>query len=118
MGNDSGNFPVLAISSFDNELWGKLNDVFCGTLSTEEISTVNDATIYPNPSDGNFFLSGYSSHQEFELVLFDQSGRKVFQSQVSNGNIAANHLENGIYSAFIQESGYLKALGNKIVILK
>jgi len=118
MGDNSGNFPFLAISSFDNELWAKLNDVFCGTLSIGETENDNDINFYPNPSDGNFSIAGINPEIETIIVLVDQLGRRVFSSRIGNESISAPQLNSGIYSAFIEEGNYLKPIRNKVVIVK
>lgn len=117
MGDNSGNIPVLAISSFDNELWGKLNDVFCGTLSIASDAINNAITIYPNPSGGNFFIDGIHPEQPVRIALFDHMGRKIFESLSNEKTIATGHLGNGIYSAFITEGGKYYPVRNKVVII-
>jgi len=56
MGNDAG-FPAPAVSAFDNELWGKLKDIFCSPTSTVSTVTTNSTSIYPNPANDRLYIN-------------------------------------------------------------
>ncbi|MGV3597220.1 MAG: serine hydrolase [Bacteroidota bacterium] len=103
MGNDSGQ-PVAAVSSFDNELWGLLKDVFCpnGPVSVDEPRGKSEVKIYPNPANNVLYIEG-----EGQLLITDMNGRIVLQSQVSGINeFSIQHLTTGVYTLrFINAQG-------------
>ncbi len=100
MGNNSGNILLLAVSSFDNELWGKLNNVFCSTLSVDEINK-NTINIFPNPSDGNFRIEIENNEYTGDVLIFDITGRQVGKFPVQAGIVSASHLLPGLYTGSV-----------------
>ena len=58
-------------------------------LSTSEVNSSlgNDIKIYPNPSDGNFFIKSQNIRGEVKVNMFDSSGRLIYSSAYkSEGN--------------------------------
>lgn len=118
MGNNSGNIPVLAISSFDNELWEKLNDVFCGTLSINNNSQTEIISAYPNPSDGNFQVRNLKPGKFYKYYIFDTPGKKVAESVIAENNFNIDFLPPGMYSLLIEEIGGNVEARQKLILIK
>lgn len=73
---------ALALSPFDDELWGKIDSLGYGCTSATGI--VNEAhakqpTIYPNPASG--IVSVTIPQQVFDIELYDVTGRLLFAQQ-------------------------------------
>ena len=49
------------------------------SLSTEEIQNKKSGKVYPIPNDGSFTVVG---EQEDEIVIFDLSGRRLYQTLI------------------------------------
>jgi CubicO group peptidase (beta-lactamase class C family) len=62
MGNSAGS-PAAAASSFDNELWIKLNKVFCPITDVNNFSVVKEIYVYPNPASNQLNISGNNVRQ-------------------------------------------------------
>jgi hypothetical protein len=62
-------------------------------------TTQEHFAIFPNPSNGEFTLTGISSIERIELI--DQQGKTVELKEISFGNYSIEHLENGIYMLLI-----------------
>lgn len=60
----------------------------------------SDIRIYPNPAKGkiNYSIPSFNSGDAF-INIFDESGRKVFQQEItnSNGSLTLNRLAKGNY---------------------
>ncbi|MBR5912561.1 MAG: T9SS type A sorting domain-containing protein [Bacteroidales bacterium] len=66
-----------------------------GTLGhSETVST--PVKLYPNPSDGLFYVDLGSS--EWQVTIFDAMGRKVFENPMKgNSSLDLRHLNKGVY---------------------
>lgn len=113
MGNSSG-IPVYALSNFDNEVWAKLNDVFCGsTVSIEKNNLQTSINIFPNPAQDEvqvFFSTQYA--KEIPCKLFNSMGTMVREVKLTeNGQkLWIADLPDGIYVIKIAD------LSQKIII--
>ncbi|MDR2238431.1 MAG: M12 family metallo-peptidase [Chryseobacterium sp.] len=58
------------------------------TLGTKEVSSAleDDIKIYPNPTDGNFFIKSQNIKGEMKVTMFDASGRLVHSSAYQSEN--------------------------------
>lgn len=79
--------------------------------STENLEAVEELTIFPNPSSANQDLKVQfttDKSEEVNIIIFDISGRKVFENEMisKNGgnrvNIPSKYLEKGIYVLTLQ----------------
>ncbi len=90
------------------------------TLGTHEVSSplADDIKIYPNPSDGNFFIKSRNLKGEVKIGMFDASGRLVFSSAYqSEGNSTKEfnvNVPKGVYVISINSSK--GAYNTKLVI--
>ncbi len=92
----------------------KLNDQI-STSHREKDEPVKNASLFPNPSEGIYYLN--NKDQEWhELLITDLQGRTIFQQdQLPKGTIAINlqDHENGVY--MIQLEGEGKRFGQKVL---
>ena len=91
------------------EIWDFFNRfTLNGPVGLNEIEkSENDMKVFPNPSGGNFKLriANFEFEKPLSVIVFDLSGRKILEQNVSSPstelNLSAN--ENGIY--FLKVSG-------------
>lgn len=111
MGNSAG-IPLFALSTFDNEVWGKLNAVFCGsTASVAAVSKQDEFTVAPNPAADYIELTFNSSAlADKKIQLFDPTGRKVFSMNCATNKVAIStqQFQNGLY--FIEVGNSFKKI--------
>lgn len=97
----TGAIPLVGDNTWG---WGKIN-AFAG-LTTLDIAAVNasDATnVYPNPATNELNISWSKASKATTLLLFDMTGKIVFQQQLKNTpnkhiyTINTNSLANGNY---------------------
>ena len=98
MGNASG-ASLFALSSFDNELWGMLNNVFCENPTSTDKFFQTPITIFPNPVDEvlNFQKN---NHAVLNVKVFNSLGDVVKNETVTSEQINVSTLSSGVY--FIQ----------------
>jgi polyhydroxybutyrate depolymerase len=106
-------YPVNDID-YASEIWRFLSrfkkSTFTTYASNNELDKVN---IYPNPSNGELFITGISSSATVEC--YDVSGRKIFSQNRNSSNITLK-LNKGIYFVRItDDAGYS---GTKKVIIE
>jgi len=95
-----------------------------GTSTVYNVTTIGiesmvekGVMIYPNPSDGQFVVSG---NKISSVIIYDLTGRKVFEKYVSSNTTKADinisYLPSGIYSASVGDNGSVSTF--KLVIVK
>lgn len=84
--------PTLTV--FDNNLWGKLNQLFCNSTGTV---TFNEPKLkmYPNPTSN--YLHIESDIQITSIEIFDINGKTVLSGSTSNADIDISKLAPGCY---------------------
>nr|WP_315029227.1 zinc-dependent metalloprotease family protein [uncultured Chryseobacterium sp.] len=91
------------------------------SLGTKEISSplADDIKVYPNPTDGKFFIKSQNIKGELKVVMFDSSGRLVYSSAYqSEGNNTKEfnvNVPKGVYVISINSS---KGIYNSKLIVK
>lgn len=91
------------------------------TLAAKEVSSplADDIKVYPNPSDGNFFIKSQNIRGEVKVTLFDSSGRLVYssayQSEGNNTRELNVNIPKGVYVISISSS---KGVYNSKLIIK
>jgi CubicO group peptidase (beta-lactamase class C family) len=96
MGNASGQV-VASVSSFDNELWGVLKDVFCPSGPNTAVKTfsVPQLTLYPNPVTDILYCNVEAATP---YIIADVCGRTVQQNFIlPNQPINVSTLAKGMY---------------------
>jgi len=81
----------------------------------EEIADSDEIVIYPNPSDGNFYVGFDNVDTTYSIEIISFAGQKVFEKQnTTDSAIAVSHLAKGIY--IVQIITDSKTLIKKIII--
>ncbi|MFN1217834.1 reprolysin-like metallopeptidase [Chryseobacterium kwangjuense] len=89
-------------------------------LATHEVASplADDIKIYPNPSDGNFFIKSRNLKGEVKVGMFDASGKLVFSSAYQSENNSTKefnvNVPKGVYVISISSSK--GAYNTKLVI--
>ena len=104
-GNDNGN-PKLAITtlSWGSDGWPVAGSYKSGTEIMDDANANGSVAVYPNPSNGNFTVSGLKA--ESTITVMDIQGREVFSSlsgQAEVTDITAN-LKPGSYIVRIENT--------------
>lgn len=115
VGNSAENDRLNAVSSFDNELWGKISQLSCDSpiLANEEEGE-QSMTVFPNPSNENYFLK--IPNGRYDVAIRDSLGKIIYKAQITHSvRIAANKWKKGMYFVEITPIGtktttYLKII--------
>ncbi|MBF4465326.1 endonuclease [Flavobacterium sp. LC2016-12] len=102
--------------SYTTDTCNNLASKMAQPIEDEEIIELSDEIIiYPNPSDGNFYV-GFSSLEEvYSIEIISFAGQKVFEKQnTSDPAISVSHLAKGIYLVKITKDS--KTIIKNIVI--
>ncbi|MCZ2355767.1 MAG: phospholipase D-like domain-containing protein [Bacteroidia bacterium] len=73
-------------------------------------NTKQAVIVYPNPTEGNFTVSGNTTSNSISIVVYDIVGKKVFQNNYSTQPgedyqiSIENHLLSGVYQILIQDN--------------
>jgi len=89
----------LVAGTFARSIWSfPLDSLFIGSTSIEELSSKNEITVFPNPSNGSFQidLGNFNTNQ---VKIYDLKGKLVFQKTFNNSGIQSinSKLSNGNY---------------------
>lgn len=101
MGNDAG-FPALAVSGFDNELWGKLKDIFCTPTSTIPAVSTQNTIIYPNPANDKLYIN---AQEPCTALIYSITGQLLSTHTV-------NGLSNSLDISLLNPGTYYVTLSN------
>ncbi len=87
---------TLSLSSFDNDLWGKISRLDEGCNSTTGIAAINEDhwRVYPQPASGKFNIE--SDFQISTIRLRNLSGQQIL-SIPYQATVSAAHLPRGLY---------------------
>lgn len=99
----------FAAGGFDLDGVGVINEN--NIYATQESIEQNLFNIYPNPSDGNFFIT--TSNENFTIEIFDASGKSIyFEEKVLMGSLELSEFQSGIYFVRItfENSAHTKKL--------
>ncbi|MEM9824803.1 MAG: T9SS type A sorting domain-containing protein, partial [Bacteroidota bacterium] len=77
---EASELPLFALSPFDNELWGQLNQLMCMPSSTETQQAQAEVKVYPNPASDHLYLTNLSP-DIFRVNLYDTNGRLIIQQR-------------------------------------
>ena len=115
VGDSAETDRLHAVSSFDNELWGRISNLSCDSpiLANEEEGEEN-MKIFPNPSDENYFLK--IPNGRYHIAIRDALGKLIYKAQVTHSfRIAASKWKKGMYFVEITPIGTKTTTYLKIV---
>lgn len=78
-------------------------------LSTDNVATVSDFAVYPNPNSGNFNIQlNSTSGKDITVGVFDIRGRKIFNNLYTNNGffnqeISLQSVESGVYLVTVDD---------------
>ncbi|PIY07929.1 MAG: serine hydrolase [Flexibacter sp. CG_4_10_14_3_um_filter_32_15] len=115
VGNSAESERLNAVSSFDNELWGKISNLVCDSpILANENEEEENMSVYPNPSNQNYFLK--IPNGRYDVAIRDSLGKIIFQAQVTHSfRIAASKWKKGMYLVEITPIGTKTTTYLKIV---
>lgn len=116
MGNASGQ-PAVALSSFDNELWGLLMEALepCAPSSVQEVDQKPTFRLAPNPTAGEFTLTNWPAGQPLDRIrIRDWSGRILLDLPAPTLPISVAGLEAGIYAVEVFAGGERVGVGRLV----
>jgi hypothetical protein len=98
-----------------------MKDFILITTGINDVNVALEARVFPNPSNGNFFVYlNDNSVTEANVSVIDISGRKVYMERqgIENGRFTVNaqNLTPGIYMVEVENAG--EVFRNKIVVSK
>ncbi len=74
---DAADTSLAAPTSFDNDLWMKLNDVFCTGNAVSENTSGPGPVVLPNPVHSYLNLSQFTGRHIHTVTLYDVTGAKI-----------------------------------------
>lgn len=83
-----------AVSAFDNILWDYINKLNCVSTNIHELSAINNVFVYPNPTNGSFFISSMIPLQK--ITASDMLGRES-ELKLESAKINCENLNKGMY---------------------
>lgn len=93
---DASDLPFFAVSPFDNELWGYLNEVICeSSTATNELKDYS-INVMPNPFASQLLIESPNKKIE-QLKIYNQMGQLLIEIEQPNASIDLSNLSNGIY---------------------
>ncbi len=97
--------PMLSELTIDN-----LN--FEGVVSTPEVASVTDLSVYPNPVEDHFVIKS-PTHRVLDVAVLNTEGRQVQRLEATSGandlRVQTNHLAKGFYYVQIRfENGAIE----------
>lgn len=101
---DSPGSTILDVSNFfNNDIWKRLNDVFCITTTTSSKIKQNELVFYPNPAMEEIqfeipFIDNYT------LTIYNLQGQLVI-SQSNKNKILLHDIMKGLYIIKLEHAG-------------
>lgn len=97
-GNAAGT-TALGPSSFDNELWGKFNEVFCATNQLSSNGSEININLYPNPCIDNLQINIPAELLGETIRIYNTIGELLWETQVKNTafSVSTQTLSPGFY---------------------
>jgi len=115
MGESAGP-PLFALSTFDDDLWAKLNEVFCGTSSLQETNLVEVIDIYPTPANDKVWIKNLEAANIEKIIICDVTGKvcKTIFSPILPFDISS--LKSGFYFCSVFITSSKKPVVRKLVV--
>ncbi|MBL0339716.1 MAG: serine hydrolase [Bacteroidetes bacterium] len=112
---DSAGAPLFALSSFDNELWGKLNAIFCTTSMFENI-TAATVSIYPIPAKNMLYIKNTKSNPISHITIRNSLGQICMSINSPISSIDISTLKSGVYTCQIFIDSDVKPEVRKLIV--
>lgn len=96
MGEASGN-SLFALSSFDNELWGILQNIICDETSSTENLEDKQIRIFPNPTSDELFFEKEGVAKIHQIKIYSSLGQLVKTQKINSLKTNISDLSNGTY---------------------
>ncbi|WP_375562014.1 serine hydrolase [Bernardetia sp. OM2101] len=115
VGNSAESDRLNAVSSFDNELWGRISNLSCDSpVLTNEDEGEENMKVFPNPSNENYFLK--IPNGRYDIAIRDALGKVIYKAQITHSvRIAASKWKKGMYFVEITPIGTKTTTYLKIV---
>ncbi|SFT54501.1 Por secretion system C-terminal sorting domain-containing protein [Lishizhenia tianjinensis] len=105
-----GNYIVTATltNACGNTIVNEIFDVI-NTVGTEEVGSLDQLSVYPNPSQGSFTID-LGGNTEAKLTVYTLTGAQISETLSFNGSITLNAdtWEKGVYLLKIESQGLVK----------
>jgi Secretion system C-terminal sorting domain len=109
--------PSTNVSS-EHSTFGSKTLTFSAVLGVEDYTTLNDLTVYPNPSNGIFTIAKNSLTNVNKISVYDMNAKllKVISTEITdqNNTIDLSELSKGIY--FMEIANDTDQVVKKIII--
>ncbi len=114
---DSAGAPFFALSTFDNDLWLKLNDDFCGTSALPEVKSL-DIVIYPSPAKNKLWIKNQGTVNIEKMIISDVTGKicSTLTSPILPYDISS--LKSGFYFCSLYIASSKKPIVRKLLVQK
>jgi CubicO group peptidase (beta-lactamase class C family) len=93
--------PILMI----DDIWQLINQLPCASVATEE-PTRTDFTVYPNPADERWVVSGGSGNCSWSV--YDLTGKEIASGKTTGGSsfsIESSFIPSGCYVLQLEQNG-------------
>jgi CubicO group peptidase (beta-lactamase class C family) len=108
-GNDTGE-PSLAISSFDNQLWQKINELACGATALAPSRSPDSFRLYPQPARDELWLTGVQTSAPLQVNLYSLQGQWLQGQQLlpegKGYRLSTEGLRPGMYLLEVEGQGW------------
>ncbi len=104
MGDAPDGNEFLVPTTYNNEIWEKLNMVICNSVATEEIEN-SEFKIYPNPTEDIIYLDVNNLSNDDRLVIYNALGAVVYDG-IPQHQLPTSEWSPGVYDVqlFIKKS--------------
>lgn len=102
MGDSPGNTILDVTNFFNDDIWKRLNDVFCVTSTTNNTIN-NELIVYPNPIRDNIQIK-ISNKDNYTVTIYNLQGKKI-KTELNKDIIQLSDIPNGMYFLNLDQSG-------------
>ena len=75
------------------------------TNAIEDVEEVDQIVLYPNPTEGNFRIKGLNANHNYQVSVFDFTGKWIKDSKINENELDISGLPSGLYLIKIIENG-------------
>lgn len=111
---DAADSSLAAPTNFDEQLWQKLNAVFCNSSGLENFLYKDDPKVFPNPFSQILHLEKFEAFNIEQIELFNVMGQQVISTRYQH-KINLSDLKPGNYILRLTEKMAMKTYNFKII---